>query len=364
MAIILGEIDTLKRLIDELRAPGLDFRSLNDIISFKANWKKRIEIAKEGCKKKLKEEITESEQYLKDLEIEYQNKIKEQEELLKKENEELASRIGYYSNSQVNFFKKLYFDYKKTPLLQRKRILESDFENEVKRSLEPYTSRILSLAEKVKYSKDNIDLVAANRIGSETKYIERAAEYLEKDKNLLAGAIGEQRVVEELKKLPNTYHVINGFRRIIKPALHKRDESGQMDYISSIQIDHIVVGSSGVFVIETKNWSKESMENPKLFSPVKQLYRLSYALFIYLQFLIRRGQLLTLNSPWGEQKIPLRNILLMMDKKTVTEYPHVKILTLKEIIGYITYFPRIYSEEQVREISQNLFSREDVWYRR
>ena len=37
--------------------------------------------------------------------------------------------------------------------------------------------------------------------------------------------------------------------------------------IKSIQIDHILVTNSGIFLIETKNWSEKSLNNPSLRSP-------------------------------------------------------------------------------------------------
>jgi hypothetical protein len=363
MAIILGEIDTLKRLIDKLCAPGLDFKSLEDIFLFQTNWKKRIEIVKDSCKEKLLQEIAESEQNIKNLETEYEDKIKHREEFLKKEKEELISEMAQYSDPQVNLFKKLYFAYKKQLISGRKRTLELDFENEVKRPLKSYPSRITLLTEKVTYNKSNIDKVVADKARLDIKNLEETAAKLEVEKDLLYGAIGEQRALAELKKLPDKYQVINDFRLEIDPPLHKKNENGNTDYIKSIQIDHIVIGPSGVFVLETKNWSKESTESPDLFSPIMQLSRSSYALYIYLQHLIKDGQLQAFVSNWGEQKIPLKNILLMMDKKPSAEYPHVKILTLSEVIGYITYFETIFSDEQVKKISDTLFSGECFWQR-
>ena len=52
--------------------------------------------------------------------------------------------------------------------------------------------------------------------------------------------------------------------------------------IFSVQIDHLLICQSGVFLLETKNWSKRSIKNLDLRSPVEQILRTSYALFVLL----------------------------------------------------------------------------------
>ncbi|MCK9573754.1 MAG: nuclease-related domain-containing protein [Candidatus Paceibacterota bacterium] len=359
MAIILGEVETLKQLRLDLYIFGLDFKSLEEIFLFKKDWERRVEIAKDGCKENLLQEIKESERRLTDLKMEYQNKIKDREDLLRKEKEEIKAELSRYSEIESNIFKKLYFAYRRISLSRRKDILEFDFENEVKLPFGSYISSMSSMIDNINFKKNNIESITLERTRPEIEKIKRAAIYLKEKEKLLSGAIGEQRAVEELKGLPDTYKVINDFQLEIHPPLHKKDENGKVDHICTIQIDHIVIGPPGVFIIETKNWGRDSMENPNLFSPVAQLRRSSYALFIYLQNL----HLQTFVSNWGKQKISLKNILLTMDSKPDTEYQHIKILTLSEVIGYINYFRPVFYENQVKEISDRLSSGKHSWYR-
>ena len=60
------------------------------------------------------------------------------------------------------------------------------------------------------------------------------------------GAKGEEDVAAELTKLSNDYVVFNDFAPG-KSNIFKPQEN----------IDHIVVGPSGIFIIETKNWSAD-----------------------------------------------------------------------------------------------------------
>ena len=65
----------------------------------------------------------------------------------------------------------------------------------------------------------------------------------------IAGAIGENAVVRELKKLSDQYYLINDFSLKFNPPIYNKREN---DRIYSIQIDHLLVCPSGIFILETK----------------------------------------------------------------------------------------------------------------
>ena len=72
-----------------------------------------------------------------------------------------------------------------------------------------------------------------------------------------AGAKGELKVVEELKKLDNNFHVLCDVK-IGLPYWIKYD--GRRN-LKSAQMDFVVVGPKGVFMIEVKNWSDNYLQN-------------------------------------------------------------------------------------------------------
>jgi hypothetical protein len=100
--------------------------------------------------------------------------------------------------------------------------------------------------------------------------MERKKAIIDEISNLIYGALDEHKVVKALEPLSDEYFLINDFTVSFAPAIYNRVEN---DYIKSIQIDHILVAPSGVFLIETKNWSIESLQNPNLRSPVYQVKR-------------------------------------------------------------------------------------------
>ena len=84
---------------------------------------------------------------------------------------------------------------------------------------------------------------------------------------LIAGAIGENLVVNEIKKLSDDYILINNFTlQLDTPIYYKKDKSK----IHSIQIDHLLISKAGIFILETKNWSRKTMESKHVRSPVEQ----------------------------------------------------------------------------------------------
>jgi hypothetical protein len=113
------------------------------------------------------------------------------------------------------------------------------------------------------------------------KELERKKRVIDEINTSIYGAIGEQKVVKELENLPNGYFLINDFSFTFPTPIYNRQED---DYIKSIQIDHVLISPSGVFLIETKNWSKQSLNNLSLRSPVQQIKRSSFALFMLRRF--------------------------------------------------------------------------------
>ena len=116
------------------------------------------------------------------------------------------------------------------------------------------------------------------------------------------------------------------------------------------QIDHLLVCQSGVFLLETKNCSKTSVENLDLRSPVKQILRTSFALFVLLNSESQLNDIKLEHHHWGAKKIPIRNIIVMINKKPKEEFKHVKVLSLNELISYIQYFDQTFDGEEVNRI--------------
>lgn len=288
MTIVVGQIESLKKLKEVLLENGITrFNSIGEINSFLKNYESE------------KEEIP------KITKITLDQEIKELEETTKQAVEK----------SNQNLFNKIVFYLKIKSLTNKKYNLEKNHEN--------------VLSTRCKESYKNLDFTKEVIDGLYT---------------LIAGAVGENLTVKELEKLSNDYYLINDFSVEFDPPIYNKNEN---DRIFSIQIDHLLICKSGIFLLETKNWSNKSIENLALRSPVKQIARTSYALFVLLN---SESNINLVRHHWGSAKIPIRNILVMTKVKPKEEFKHVKVLTLNELNGYIKYFDKIFNNDEVEHI--------------
>jgi hypothetical protein len=348
MAQIIGQIDSLSNLLKKMKGSGIrHFSTLDDIISFLNDFNSMINKNKEEIEKSILSEIEQLKQDINNLHSEHKSKLLIRERELIKEKNEIDPLINHYSQNPTNIIERIHYFYKRYVLKTRKYILFNYFET-VKNL--PYIfieKRIASKKNKHQFLKQNFISIAEKRSNKESKKILYIKSILDEYKTLFLGAIGEQKAVDELRNLPDSYFVINDFVKDFDPPKYDK-RSGQS--IERIQADHIVVGPSGVFLIETKNWSKNSIENRELHSPVEQIERTNYALFSYLNNAVKYGNNTSFKHNWGLGKISIRSIILMINSKPNQEFQFVKILSLKEIYSYITFFKSTFSNKQVREL--------------
>jgi hypothetical protein len=165
------------------------------------------------------------------------------------------------------------------------------------------------------------------------------------------GALGEQKVVKELENLPDDYILINNFRCLFDPPIYY---SHGQENITSVQIDHLLLSPAGIFLIETKNWSEQSINNLLFRSPIEQVRRANFVLFKLLAEDNNRSNSILPQHHWGSRKIPIRNIVVLINQKPNQEFQHVKVLTLKELVSYVKYFKPLFSTGEVHMIANYL----------
>lgn len=229
------------------------------------------------------------------------------------------------------------------------RILKTKGKNIKKSVIEE--SRTLNIKQaRLEFITDNISEAVKLSCKSELNELVYCKNVINDAMPLIQGAIGELKVIHELEKLNDSYTLFNDYKCSFHPPIYYQDEN---DHIMSIQADHIVIAQSGVFLIETKNWSVESMNNPSLRSPVKQIRRTGYALFCILN---NSRTFSWLAHEWGNVKVPVRNIIVFINNKPSEEFQFVKTLNLKELQGYLTSFKPVFTPEQADSITSYLKS--------
>ncbi|HEX3000844.1 MAG TPA: nuclease-related domain-containing protein [Methanoregula sp.] len=94
-------------------------------------------------------------------------------------------------------------------------------------------------------------------VSSASRDITATMRFLEKNRSFLIGAAAEQQVVDVLSQLPDDYHIMSGV------DLHRFDTAywwKRNDEIRFQQIDPVVIGPTGLFLIGTRNWSGADIE--------------------------------------------------------------------------------------------------------
>lgn len=343
----IGSLTTLKSRLENNNI--YDFKSVKDVIDFQNSYfayRQQTISQHENLIEQEKNMLHTDLQQL-DIEIEKQRKKTEQE--LTEEIDALKQKLNSTTAfAPINVFQRFIMSVRQWPYKKKIKHKEENFDFELQRSISPLIAIHQAKTNRCNFIISNFnDAVKQSALHSLSE-IDRRKSIIDGLSSFIYGALGEQKVVKTLEVLSDDYILINDFDVSFSPAIYNRQEN---DYIKSIQIDHILVAPSGIFLIETKNWSEKSLGNLSLRSPVQQIRRTSFVLFKLLNDGISKHNLRLGEHHWGNKKIPIKNLIVLINQKPKEEFQYVKILTLKELPGYINYFKPIFSNEETRRIS-------------
>ena len=353
MARIYRQIGALTQLLDELEREGIGaFRTLDDIRSFRNNCESSSDRIRAEYREILRQELVDLELQCRQISLKLDQKIAARETLLKEELEKLKENLARIANR--NMLMRLFFFFRKQKLTKRKTLLENSFENEVERPFRKGFAKIDSLRAEIEDRRNNAENWVERYSASDIEEQKRILSVLRKHNSLFYGAEGEERVARELSRLPDSYIVINDYRPEISQPIYDRNND---DRIHSIQIDHVVVGPTGFYLVETKNWSRDSVENTELFSPIKQLRRSNDAIFRLLNAAVERGAIDNFSTHWGNRRISPKNILCLLNYRPDQEFQYVRILSENQIVRYVGNQRQTFSQMEVNSLAENLLSR-------
>ena len=339
-----GQSGALKDLLKKIDAPKI--QTLEDVLQFRKNYA----VVRQ---KKVNNSIAQVKLQISKMTLEMNQLRLESDEVIQSKSEELNQTISRLEGELTthidkhNFFIDLYYKIKRSVRDQKIKYLKNNFKTILRGITKDYDKRIASMESKLKYTENNVQAVAEDNISSELSRLDELNATMEREKYLIYGAIGETNVINELKKLPKAYHIINDFRDDFYRPIYNRAED---DRIYSIQVDHLVVGPTGIFIIETKYWSNKSISNDMLFSPVKQVKRAGFALFVLLNDAIKSRHIVRLVNNWGERKISPKQIVASAKSIPHVEFQYVKVLGIEKLNSYITYGKQEFTTEEIQDI--------------
>lgn len=346
----IGSLTTLKSHLENNNIR--DFSSLREVMDFqKAYTALRHQLVSEH-RNLIEQEKSKLSIDLPELEVTIETqRLKSEQRLTNEINELKQELIILIDNAPTNIFQKLtkslrYWNYKRN--IKRK---EDNFDVEVKTAIKELINTYQYKSNRYNFISSNIDEAIRQSAEYHLSELERKKVVIDELNSFIYGALGEQKVVKTLEYLSDEYFLINDFAIYFSPAIYNRQEN---DYIKSVQIDHILVGPSGIFLIETKNWSEKSLENLSLRSPVQQIKRTSFVLFKLLNNEISNHHLRLDRHHWGDKKISIRNLIVLTNTKPKEEFQYVKILTVNELVGYVNYFKPSFSNMETQKIADFL----------
>jgi hypothetical protein len=355
MTIVVGKIEPLKKLKEILNKNGITrFNSIGEINTFITNYESEKKEIPKIIENSLDEEINrlqsaliKRQQIYDDLKVDILNELNHKIKKLEETSKQAIEK------SNKNLFNKILYFLKIKILTNNKSNLEKNFKKIIRKKKRITEHEVIKAKNKLDDYRENKENIISTRCAKSYKELDFTKEVVDGLYTLIAGAIGENSAVNELQKLSDNYYLINDFSVEFNPPIYNKKEN---DRIFSIQIDHLLICQSGVFLLETKNWSKQSIRNLELRSPVEQILRTSYALFVLLNSESKFNKISLERHHWGSKKIPIRNIIIMTNEKPKEEFKHVKVLSLNELNGYIKYFDLIFSESEVESIFNYLNS--------
>lgn len=353
MTIVEGQIEPLKKLKKILNQKGITrFNSIGGINNFLKNYESDKNKIPQDIESKLdleiinlKSSLVKHQQFYDDLKSETTNKSN-----IKLKNLQDKFKLVKEKSKKSLIWKILFFA-QLTILKLKKSNLEGNFEKNISRKTCFAEKEVIKTKNKIKHHLENKEEIVLERSSKCYEELAFTKDVVDGLYTLIAGAVGENSVVKKLQELSDKNVLFNDFSIKFHPPIFNRKEN---DRICSIQIDHLLITNSGIFILETKNWNKQSIKNLDLRSPVKQVLRTGYALFVLFNSESEYNKMNLHRHHWGNKQIPIRKVIVMTNKKPKEEFKYVKVVSLNELNGYIAYFDPVFSDEEVKSMADYL----------
>lgn len=356
MTIVEGQIESLAKLKESLKRSGVTrFKSIGAIQTFLRDFETEQEQLPTQIEREIEQEIQNLQSTLESHKRAYDKlRAKFQGGLEQRLLEINAEFIQARDRSNKNYLSKAIFFFRASSLSRKASRLERNLEKIVTKKTTGAGKTVGRLEADLKIFIENKEALASKRCEKSLQDLNHTKEVIDGLYALVAGAIGEASVEKTLRQLSDDYFLINDFSMKFDPPVYNKKKN---DRIYSVQIDHLLVCKAGIFLLETKNWSKASIQNLDLRSPVEQIRRTSFALFVLLNGDSTAKELGLSFHHWGAKQIPIRKVVVMINAKPQANFKYVKVLSLDELLGYIQYFDQTFDGEEVKGIFEYLKSK-------
>ncbi|AKB13599.1 Nuclease-related domain-containing protein [Methanosarcina thermophila] len=297
--------------------------------------------------KELETEIGNLEREIESRSLEIKNNISQRIKDLESEIYELEN-IRFSLSSLFSYLRAKLALYNKTRLIQDLRL---NPQKEINKLLREEYSEFQDLNNRYAYLKSNKNEEIERWLQPLSENLERINKI--KSTNEYKGAIGELEVIKNLENLSESYFLLNDLFLELDEYI-----TFQGSKLKSAQIDHLVVGPTGVYVIEVKNWSYEYVQKvfrENSYTPYDQIQRSSYLTYRYLNNLKYGNMFQKIYFRLAKDEIEVKSIIAV----TGADIPYIKekhtaVVRSNELSDYIKRGYQILSPDEAREIAEKL----------
>lgn len=351
MCRIYNTIGSLTYIQSELESNAIhDCNSIQDLMAYKTAYEEHIETVYrkhseqlQAEQHQLEAEISTITQQIEQAKAEAQKKHAAQ--LEDYHAKIVALQTSYKAYYIIDFWVQIQLLW----LNARVKKLKKQFESQPNSVSEALEVLLAAKTSRFRWITGDFEAAVKQSAQNEVQQLERKRQVINALTNYIYGAFGEQKVVQTLQALPDDYHLINDFNMTFTQPLYY---SYEREYIKSVQIDYVLIGPPGIFLLETKNWSEKSLNNLSLRSPVAQIKRASFALYTVLNG--KSASLFLKDHHWGSKKVVVKNLIVFTNAKPQEEFQFVKLLHVNNLVNYVTYFKPIYTAQEVNEMANYL----------
>jgi len=146
---------------------------------------------------------------------------------------------------------------------------------------------------------------------------------------VLANAVAERAVIRTLSTLPDEFVLINDLH-----LRYDRDIPFEDSYLKMAQLDHLLIGPTGVYAIETRHWSHTVAVDGDEADPVLQVTRAS---FLCSHILKDAGCDQIVRSIVASEGAP----------PTRSGGAHIAVMPTARLLAYVQYGPPLMSVQEI-----------------
>jgi len=153
---------------------------------------------------------------------------------------------------------------------------------------------------------------------------------------VLANAIAERAVIRTLGALPDEFVLINDLH-----LSYDRDLPFESSYLRTAQLDHLLIGPTGIYAIETRNWSSTLAADGDESDPILQVTRASFLCSHILK-------------DAGCEQIVRSIVACEGAPPTRSGGAHVAVMPTARLLAYVQYGPPLMSVQEIALASGTL----------